>query len=313
MHFTAHDELQLFLLLAALGVMLVAAASQRLPPSILLVGGGLVLGFVPGLPHLTLPPDLVLVAILPPLLYSVGVLHRPARAALEPPADLAARDRARRRHHRRRGVGRARGDRRPLLGRRVHARRDRLADRRARVDRGGPARRRTAARDRDHRRREPRQRRDRARALQDGRRGGGHRRLLVLERIRAPLPQRDRRTRRRARGGLGGAPGAPPRRRHPDRGGARAPLRLPRLPARSGARRLRRARRGHDRRLHGLVHAAAHDRRDPALGQRVLGDPRLPRQCSAVRARRAAAARHPRPAQRDRFADRRRGVRDGAR
>jgi monovalent cation/hydrogen antiporter len=91
MHFTAHDELQLFLLLAALGVMLVAAASQRLPPSILLVGGGLVLGFVPGLPHLTLPPDLVLVAILPPLLYSAAFFTglRELRSNLRPISLLA--------------------------------------------------------------------------------------------------------------------------------------------------------------------------------------------------------------------------------
>jgi monovalent cation/hydrogen antiporter len=68
--FTAHDEVQLLALLAALGVMLVGAAMRRLPVAIPLVCGGLLLGFVPGLPHLQLPPDLVLVAILPPLLYS---------------------------------------------------------------------------------------------------------------------------------------------------------------------------------------------------------------------------------------------------
>jgi len=69
-HFTAHDELQLFALLAALAVMLVVAARGRLPVAVFLVMGGLLLGFVPGLPHVQLPPDLVLVAILPPLLYS---------------------------------------------------------------------------------------------------------------------------------------------------------------------------------------------------------------------------------------------------
>jgi len=91
MHFTHHDELQLFALLAALGVVLVGAAAQRLPPSILLVCGGLVLGFVPGLPHLTLPPDLVLVAILPPLLYSSAFFTglRDLRANLRPIGLLA--------------------------------------------------------------------------------------------------------------------------------------------------------------------------------------------------------------------------------
>jgi len=89
--FTAHSELQLFLLLAALGVMLVAAAFVRLPPSILLVAGGLALGFVPGLPHLTLPPDLVLVAILPPLLYSAAFFTglRDLRVNLRPISLLA--------------------------------------------------------------------------------------------------------------------------------------------------------------------------------------------------------------------------------
>ncbi len=46
--FTRHDELQLFLLLAALGVMLVGAALGRLPPSILLVAGGLRSASSPG-------------------------------------------------------------------------------------------------------------------------------------------------------------------------------------------------------------------------------------------------------------------------
>jgi Na+/H+ antiporter len=89
--FTAHDEFQLFLLLAALGVLLVVAALGRLPPSILLVAGGLALGFVPGLPHLTLPPDLVLVAILPPLLYSAAFFTglRDLRANLRPISLLA--------------------------------------------------------------------------------------------------------------------------------------------------------------------------------------------------------------------------------
>ena len=72
MHFTAHDELALFYLLLALGALLIAAAMRRLPVPLLLVCGGLLLGFVPGLPRVELPPDLVLVAILPPLLYSAA-------------------------------------------------------------------------------------------------------------------------------------------------------------------------------------------------------------------------------------------------
>jgi monovalent cation/hydrogen antiporter len=70
MSFTTHGELQLLALLVYFGVVLVAATVVRLPLPILLVGGGLLLGFIPGLPQVTLPPDLILVAILPPLLYS---------------------------------------------------------------------------------------------------------------------------------------------------------------------------------------------------------------------------------------------------
>jgi monovalent cation/hydrogen antiporter len=90
-HFTAHNELQLLLLLAALGALLVASAWSRLPAAISLVCGGLILGFAPGLPHLALPPDLVLVAILPPLLYSSAFFTglRDLRANLRPITLLA--------------------------------------------------------------------------------------------------------------------------------------------------------------------------------------------------------------------------------
>ena len=76
--------------------MLVIAPTLRVPYPILLVIGGLALGFVPGMPELELPPDLVLVAVLPPLLYAgtfftslrelklnlrpIGLLSRRARA-----------------------------------------------------------------------------------------------------------------------------------------------------------------------------------------------------------------------------------------
>src|SRR5581483_3092837 len=69
MTFTAHDALVLLALLAAVAALLAVAPSLRIPYPILLVLGGLMLGFVPGLPHVRLDPDVVLVAILPPLLY----------------------------------------------------------------------------------------------------------------------------------------------------------------------------------------------------------------------------------------------------
>src|SRR5881392_2039742 len=56
-------------LLAVLMTLLIAAPKLRIPYPIFLVLGGLALGFVPGMPTITLPPDVVLVAVLPPLLY----------------------------------------------------------------------------------------------------------------------------------------------------------------------------------------------------------------------------------------------------
>src|SRR4051794_32196687 len=57
----------------------------------LLVCGGLLLGFVPGLPRVELAPDLVLVAILPPLLYSSAFFTglRDLRTNLRPISLLA--------------------------------------------------------------------------------------------------------------------------------------------------------------------------------------------------------------------------------
>jgi CPA1 family monovalent cation:H+ antiporter len=68
-HFGTHEELLLLALLAALAVLLIAAPVLRIPYPIFLVLGGLALGFVPGMPSITLPPQVVLVAVLPPLLY----------------------------------------------------------------------------------------------------------------------------------------------------------------------------------------------------------------------------------------------------
>src|SRR5437763_7599521 len=56
-------------LLGMLAAFLIAAPVLRVPYPIFLVLGGLALGFVPGIPTLALPPQVVLVAVLPPLLY----------------------------------------------------------------------------------------------------------------------------------------------------------------------------------------------------------------------------------------------------
>jgi monovalent cation/hydrogen antiporter len=55
----------------------VLARLVRVPYPILLVLGGLLLGFVPGMPGIELPPELVLVAFLPPLLYWSGFFSSP--------------------------------------------------------------------------------------------------------------------------------------------------------------------------------------------------------------------------------------------
>src|SRR6202161_4504162 len=63
----------LLLLLAVLVVVAVAARRLNTAPSILLVIAGIALALAPGLPRVELAPELVLLLILPPLVYSAGV------------------------------------------------------------------------------------------------------------------------------------------------------------------------------------------------------------------------------------------------
>jgi monovalent cation/hydrogen antiporter len=70
MNFGTHDQLLLMGLLLIIAALLVAAPIVRVPYPIFLVLGGLALGFVPGMPSIALPPDVVLIAVLPPLLYA---------------------------------------------------------------------------------------------------------------------------------------------------------------------------------------------------------------------------------------------------
>jgi monovalent cation/hydrogen antiporter len=72
MTFSTDDTLVLVALLAAVVALLALAQVIRVPYPILLVLGGLGLGFVPGIPEIELPPDLVLVAVLPALLYGAA-------------------------------------------------------------------------------------------------------------------------------------------------------------------------------------------------------------------------------------------------
>jgi Na+/H+ antiporter len=70
-------ELLLLVLMAAVGGLGVLARVVGVPYPILLVLGGLVLGFVPGVPRAELSPDLVLVLFLPPLLYVSAFFSSP--------------------------------------------------------------------------------------------------------------------------------------------------------------------------------------------------------------------------------------------
>jgi monovalent cation/hydrogen antiporter len=72
MPFSPQDSLALLAVLVAVALLLVAAERTNIPYPILLVVGGLGLGFIPGIPDVQLPPDLVLVAVLPPLLYGTA-------------------------------------------------------------------------------------------------------------------------------------------------------------------------------------------------------------------------------------------------
>ena len=83
MYGTIEVALGLLLAVAAL-----AALARRLevPYPILLVLGGLALGFVPGLPEIGLDPDLVFLLFLPPLVYYEALFASPRdlRANLRP-------------------------------------------------------------------------------------------------------------------------------------------------------------------------------------------------------------------------------------
>jgi monovalent cation/hydrogen antiporter len=67
-----HVELIVFGLLVAAAGLAVLAGFLRVPYPVTLVAGGAVIGFLPGVPDVSLDPDLVLLIFLPPLLYGAA-------------------------------------------------------------------------------------------------------------------------------------------------------------------------------------------------------------------------------------------------
>ncbi len=86
-----HVELTVLTILVATALLLVASQFTRVPYPILLVLGGLALGFTPGIPEVELDPEVVLVAILPVLLYAAAFFTplREMRRNLRPISLLA--------------------------------------------------------------------------------------------------------------------------------------------------------------------------------------------------------------------------------
>ncbi|MGH2701511.1 MAG: hypothetical protein ACRDJB_04405 [Actinomycetota bacterium] len=83
-------ELLLLTLVLAVAGLSILARTIGVPYPILLVVGGLVIGFVTGLADVELPPELVLLMFLPPLLYYTRYFHpRGMRGAVSLAAALA--------------------------------------------------------------------------------------------------------------------------------------------------------------------------------------------------------------------------------
>src|SRR3954452_25091743 len=71
---TMEAKFQIFLiLLAVLAGAALLARRINVAPAILLLFTGIALAFVPGMPSVELPPELVLLVVLPPLIYSASV------------------------------------------------------------------------------------------------------------------------------------------------------------------------------------------------------------------------------------------------
>ncbi len=107
-------KFQIFLiLLAVLAGTALLARRINIAPAILLLLAGIALAFVPGMPAVELPPELVLLVVLPPLIYSASVAMSWREFKVQPAPDHSA-------------VGRLR-DLHRVRGRHRHALSDRAA------------------------------------------------------------------------------------------------------------------------------------------------------------------------------------------
>src|SRR3954469_9989628 len=71
---TGIGGIQLVLLLLLFFIVVFGLLAKKLgtPYPIVMVVGGLLLGFIPGIPRITLNPDVVFLVVLPPLLYAAA-------------------------------------------------------------------------------------------------------------------------------------------------------------------------------------------------------------------------------------------------
>ena len=67
----------ILILLGVVAALTVVARWLGVPYPIVMTVGGLALGFIPGLPRVVLPPDIVFLAVLPPILFSAAYLTSP--------------------------------------------------------------------------------------------------------------------------------------------------------------------------------------------------------------------------------------------
>src|SRR5215212_9089169 len=84
-------ELVVLGILVASAALVIVGQSLHVPYPVVLVLGGLVLGFMPGVPTVSLDPDLVLLIALPPLLYAASFFSslRDLRQNVQPIALLS--------------------------------------------------------------------------------------------------------------------------------------------------------------------------------------------------------------------------------